>query len=77
MLPWVTRPHAYICTNVVAALSGGSIRSGMASCKDILPRDRRPEHPLRRYSGGPFEAENARSTSNALVEVLSAAADKG
>jgi Uma2 family endonuclease len=74
MMPWVTRPHARICTNVVAALLARldpkrfdiaqgdfAVETGDRSVRfaDVLVE--------------PFSGENARSTANALllVEVLS------
>jgi Uma2 family endonuclease len=74
MMPWVTRPHARICTNVVIALSDRLDRTRF----DIAQGDFAVETGERsvRFADilvESFSGENARSTTNALllVEVLS------
>jgi Uma2 family endonuclease len=74
MLPWVTRPHARICTNVVVALTGRLERERF----DVVQGDFAVETGDRtvRFADvlvEPFNPESARSTDNALLlgEVLS------
>jgi Uma2 family endonuclease len=74
MMPWVTKAHARICTNVVAALLARLDPEKF----DIVQGDFAVETGDRNIRFAdvlvePFSGENARSTANAmlLVEVLS------
>ena len=73
MMPWVTRPHARICTNVVVGLTERLARERF----DVVQGDFAVETGDRsvRFADvlvEPFNPESARSTDNALllVEVL-------